>query len=297
MERKRHSAAKPVNRSQSVSIVTVIFVIASIVLIAAIIVLSPLGDYLMTNVISPILSCNTSSEDRDIVSALKQQDSPQASATPSPSQTEKTHQVITVEEKPFYILQMGAYTNAEAAGQHADEITRMGAGGTVFQDGSVFRVFAAAYTDEDSLMKVQSQVRSDGFEATPYITESKALRITLDGDAKAVNSITEAVQLISGLPTDLCTFSLTYDKGDLEETKLYSELQKRYDSCIKMIGDLEQIKTEEIQLIKDLLKKYAQNISTFLYEHDTIHTEMVSGSLKHLQLSAIIDYILFFDRK
>ena len=293
MEHKRHSAAKPSSKAAYSGFGTAIFVIASIVLIACIIVLSPIGNYLTEHVIMP-LSCK-SANDSDIVSALKQQDADKTAEPTTPALTEKEHKVITIEETPFFILQMGAFVNADDAARHADEIIRMGAGGAVYQDGSVYRVFAAAYTDESSLMKVQSQVRSDGFEATPYITESKSIRITLDGDQQAIKNISDATKMLNDIPRDLCSLCLSFDKGEIDDKALCNTLTEKHCEILASAKSLEQIKTTDVSSIPTLLEKYAKNISTFLDEHDTMNAEMFSGSLKHLQLSTIIDYILFFD--
>ena len=294
MEHKRHSAAKQSSKSSYSGFGTAIFVIASVVLIACIIVLSPIGNYLMDHVITP-LSCKPSANDTDIVSALKQQDAAESDAPTAPVPTEKEHKVITVEETPFFILQMGAFVNADDASHHADEIMRMGAGGAVYRDGSVYRVFAAAYADESSLMTVQSQVRSDGFEATPYITESKSLRITLDGDQQAIKYISDAAQLLKDIPIDMCGLCLSFDKSEIDDKALCSKLTEKRSEILASADSLEQIKTTDVSSIRTLLEKYAKNISTFLDEHDTMNAEIVSGSLKHLQLSVIIDYISFFD--
>jgi hypothetical protein len=298
MEHKHHSVSRSASGTGSGRIGAVVFVIASIVLIAGIIALSPLGSYLSEHVITPLLSCvHETTDDTSIVSALKQQEERQSSASPEPKPSEQSHEVIVIEEVPFYILQMGTFTKEDAAGEHADEIRRMGAGGTLFHDGSVFRVFAAAYTDESSLIKVQSQVRSDGFEATPYITESNALKITLNGDKKAVDVVTKAVKTLNGIPSELCAVCLSFDKGELNDADLRKELQAKQNLCTESLKEMEQINTADLAVVKDLLQKYVKNISTFLGEHDTMNTEMISGELKHLQLSVIIDYILFFDRK
>ena len=294
MEHKRHSAAKPSSRTAFGGFGTAVFVIASVVLIACIIVLSPIGNYLMEHVITP-LSCKPSVNDADIVSALKQQDLHPTEVPTALASPEIEHKVIMIEETPFYILQMGAFVNVDDAARHADEIMRMGAGGAVYRDGSVYRVFAAAYSDESSLKKVQSQVRSDGFEATPYITESRSLRITLDGDQQAIKYISDAVQIMSDIPNDLCSLCLLFDKGELDDKTLCAKLTEKRTEILACTETLKQFKTSDVSSIQTLLEKYAKNISTFLDEHDTMETEMISGSLKHLQLSTIIDYILFFN--
>lgn len=295
-QHKRHSTSKPGARNGSRRIGTAVFVIVSIVLIAGIVALSPLGSYLIDQVIRPVFAEWNNKDDKNIVSALKQQEQ-QEIQSPSPVPTVKSHETVVMDEMPFYILQMGAFTDKEAAAAHADEIRRMGAGGAVFQDGSVYRVFAAAYTDETSLAKVQSQVRSDGFEATPYITESKAISITLDGDHAAVDVITKAAKLLNAIPSDLCAMCLAFDKGDLRQDELTASLQKQRDTCTGILKEMEKINMTDVMLIKELLQKYVKNISTFLNEHGTMNTEMISGELKCLQLSVIIDYILFYDQR
>ena len=297
MEHKHHSFKPTGSRKSNSRFGTIFFLLVSIALIAGIVVLSPLGEYLMNHVITPIISCASSNVDHEIVSALKQQEDSQATKSPSAKPTETAHEVITIEEIPFYILQMGAFTDAEAANQHAEEIRRMGAGGTVYKENSIYRVFAAAYTDDTSLKTVQSQVRADGFEATPYITESKGIRITLEGDIQAVSIVKEASQTMNRIPAEMCTLCLAYDKGEISDEMLLEELESKRSECTHATEEMGQLDTTDVDAIRDILQKYNQNISTFLDEHDTMESKMISGALKHLQLSMIIDYILFFDQE
>ena len=298
MEYKHRTTVRHGKSKSSGRLFTAVVIILSIVLIAGIIVFSPAGDYLFSHVFGPLFSCSQEKkEDQNIIYALQQQDEAIAQSSPSPKATERTHQVLTIEETPFYILQMGAFLEQDAAEHHSDEIRRPGAGGTVYVDGSVYRVFAAAYLDEDSLTKVQTQVRNDGFEATPYITERKALKLTLEGDAQAVQNIEEAVERMNRLPEELSALSLAFDKGETDETKMSEELQKLLLDCKLSIEKIGTEIPESVAPIYELLKKYTEKLSTFLYGHDTMNTEMLSGELKNLQLSVLIDYILFFEQK
>lgn len=297
MEKRRHIPSNRHSAKQPGGFGTAVVVIVSLILIAAIVVLSPIGNYLLENVFTPVYSCVTGeNEDQEIVSALKQQDA-QRTPVPTAIPTVKAHEVISIEETPFYILQMGAFTDESAANEHAEEIRRLGAAGVVYTEGSVFRVFAAAYTDETSLVRVQSQVRADGFEATPYITEKKALKLTADGDAEAVQIVRDAVQLMNEVPKQLCEISLSYDKNERDAAQTIKGIRELRDQSSECIEALAQIADESVQPIKALIGKYEEKLSTFLKEHDTMDTEMLSGELKQLQLSAIIDYILFFEKK
>lgn len=298
MEHRRRTSARS-GKTGAGGVGTAIFILLSIALIAGIIVLSPAGDFLLNHVLVPLFSCTSSDkkEDTDIVETLKHQDETTVTETPTPAPSEKIKQQIVLDETPFYILQMGAFTEQEAAQKRADEILRMGAGGVIFKEGAVFRVFAAAYTNEDALMKVQAQVRADGFEATPYIVERKALKLTLEGDKEAVRIVSDASKALGEIPTELCTIALSYDKGEIDAANLLDSIRSLDQSCSERIKEMQPIADPTVQPIKDLLNQYEENISTFLLEHDTIHTEMLSGELKRLQLELIIDYILFFDQK
>ncbi len=296
MEYKRHGNKKAKTKKEG-GFRTAVFIILSVILIAVIIALSPLGNYLMENVISPLFSeKNAESPDGAIVSALKQQDENGSNPTNAPSPTD-AHETITLEETPFYILQMGAYTDPETAGKHADEIRLLGAGGTVYKDGSVYRVFAAAYLDSDSLSKVQSQVRNDGFEATPYLTDKRVLQVKTEGDPAAIQILKNAANTINEIPIELSNLCLSFDKEDVDFNTAIERIMKWKANCNDIKDSLNRIKDPSIAVLGELYEKYLKNISTFLDEHDTIQSEYASGDLKHLQLSIIIDYILFFEQK
>ncbi len=297
MEYKRHKANGKKKAEGPGAIGTAVFVILTIALIAAIVVLSPIGKYLNERVVSPLLSCaNDEIRDDRIVSALTQQESKTPEPTVKPMKdTEKT--VLTINETQFYILQMGAFTDQETATRRSEELRRLGAGGTIRKEGNVFRVFAAAYLDEDSLMKVQSQVHADGFEATPYITEKYSVKLTLEGKKQDIETVKESTEMIGEIPVRLSKLCLQYDKNELSTTDILMELNGLDTNCKNMIEKIEALSNPTIKPLKVLIEKYEEYISTFSSLHDTIDTEAMSGMLKDLQLKCIIDYILFFEQR
>ena len=151
MEYKHHFSSRNKKANHSNRFLSAIIVIIFLGLIAGVLVFSPAGDYLLTNVLSPVFSCSKEKEeDRKIITALNQQDEKYTQNNSTAKPSEKTHQVITIDEIPLFILQMGSFLEQEAAEHHADEIRQLGAGGAVFVDGSIYRVFAAAYLDDKS---------------------------------------------------------------------------------------------------------------------------------------------------
>ena len=276
---------------------TAIVVILSIVLIAAIIVLSPIGSFLADQVPGFFaFLAGKNQTDQSVVSALTNQE-PSLSANPSVNPTsEPVQDSLNVMETPFYILQMGVFTEQSDAEAHALKIRAMGAGGKVYQDGSVFRVFAAAYQDEESLMKVQSQVRKDGFEATPYINDRNSVHITLKGDQSALKMTEDAIELLADIPNQLCSFSLQFDRDTIDGIRLREELSGLTSQINETESQFADVQGDSVQPILTVLKNYQNRISTFLQEHDTIN-KTNAGELKLLQIECIIDYIQFFKQE
>ena len=298
MEHRTNSHAYTVRMKKKNMAATVVVVLLSIILLAGIIVLSPIGDYLMEHAIQPALSAFQKSDQKDtsIVSALKNQEQTASALPLSTPKATPVENRLNVVELPFYILQMGAFTEQDEAQAHAEKIRAMGAAGMVYQDGAVYRVFAAAYRDQSSLEKVQSQVRIDGFEATPFITDQNSVHIILKGDQDAVKSTEDAILLLSKIPEELCDLSLALDKSEIDGDQLaqsLKELLKEIDQTIKAFDNMQQ---DSVTILRTVFEKYQNRVSTFLKEHDTI-SKMNAGDFKLLQIECIIDYIQLFERK
>jgi len=298
MEYKTHRSPRRRGNKESSSFATAIIVLISIVLIALIIVFSPLGAMIQDSVIRPVFSCfGRNPDDEKIVSALQSHDEAVPSQTPEPTEPPTEKSIITINAMPFYILQMGVYTDQNEAIKYGEEIELFGAGGNVYHDGSVYRVFAAAYLDEKSVLTVQTQIRKDGFEATPYVTDRTGIRITLNGDSDAIRIVSESIPLISSVPSSLCEMSLAFDKQETTDAAVINELGRLSETCDEKIEELQRIQSQSVKPIVGLLEKYQSSISTFLHEHGTMNMRIQSNELKHLQLSIIIDYILFFQQE
>ena len=298
MEYRSHMRPRSVRLKKQSAAGTAIVVLLSIVLIAAIIALSPLGTFLADNVFSPLFQKIAGPDKNDqIVSALSGQEANQTFApSAAPKESVPAERILNLDELPFYILQMGVFTDKTAAEEHAEEIKRMGAAGYVYHDDAVYRVFAAAYLDEESLIKVQGQVRADGFEATPYITESSRIKLTLKGDQNAVEETTQAVGYLPDVPKALSELSLSFDKGECTEREVQERVKDLLDACENKLMFFASCKDDSLERFSTVLSEYEKSISTFLNEYDTIVSDERSGALKHLQIETIIDYILFFDQ-
>ena len=192
---------------------------------------------------------------------------------------------------------MGTYLDEKSANEHALQLRTMGAGGVVLHDETIFRVFAAAYRDEESLIQVQSQVRADGFEATPYITEHDSVNITFEGEERAVEQAKSAAEFLSTIPNDLSDLCISFDRNQIDSDTVFEKLENMSDQANEILKTFSDVNNNTLQPILSIVQKYANSISTFSEEHDTISSTDLSGALKRLQIETILDYIRFFDQK
>lgn len=301
-KRIRHNRTHPHSEEKNIhnTAVTAIVVVLSVGLIALIVYFSPLGSLIQEHIIEPIASViQIHHEDEAIVDALKSQDAQQTAAPTEQAAHEEPirKNVLTVTETPFYILQMGTYLDEKSANEHALQLRTMGAGGVVLHDETIFRVFAAAYRDEESLIQVQSQVRADGFEATPYITEHDSVNITFEGEERAVEQAKSAAEFLSTIPNDLSDLCISFDRNQIDSDTVFEKLENMSDQANEILKTFSDVNNNTLQPILSIVQKYANSISTFSEEHDTISSTDLSGALKRLQIETILDYIRFFDQK
>lgn len=221
----------------------------------------------------------------------------QTSALPTDAPTEEPvkTETVTVTAEPFYILQMGLYEEESDAIIVSAQNQSMGGAGYVFASPDGFRLFAAAYTDADSLKRVQQQIRSDGFVNEAYITDAKTVRITLKGAPEAIEIYERAVNALQTPPKELSDLAIAFDQKSIGLDALCDRLTVLNDAVKNALKELEKLTPEDVAPIRNTLSQYEKAISTFLTSRDTIIETMLSGAIRHLQLSVIDAYISFFE--
>ena len=195
-------------------------------------------------------------------------------------------------ETSWYLLQMGAYADPEEAHAQALLIQSMGAGGYIYEDEQGFnRVFAAAYEDQESLLQVQQQVRSSGYENTAYSIHPDGVKVTLTGQVADAKKMRSAMETVQSVPKSLTDFALKYDKDDLTQAQ-----------AIQFLNDLSISLSAARQCFEGLrdtvpmgqMDEYAawimDSISTFLTKSDTMNKIECGAAIKHFQIESILKY-------
>ena len=227
--------------------------------------------------------------------------SPEPSQVPAMAQTSEQKQVdppvlekveFELPETSWYLLQMGAYADPEEAHAQALTIQSMGAGGYVYVDEQGFsRVFAAAYSDQESLLQVQQQVRNSGYENTAYSIHPDGILVTLSGESADAQRVRAAMESVQNVPQMLTDFALKYDANDLSPSQaiqFMNELSVSLSAARECFAGLKDM-TPMAQM-DEYAAWIMDNISTFLAKSDILNKIECGAAIKHFQIESILKY-------
>ena len=200
--------------------------------------------------------------------------------------------VFELPETSWYLLQMGAYADPEEAHAQAVAIQSMGAAGYIYEDEQGFsRVFAAAYRDQESLLQVQQQVRSSGYENTAYSIHPDGIEVTLSGQGADARQLRTAMETIQNVPADLTEFALNYDKNDLmpaQAIQYMNELSVSLSAARHSFIGLTD--TAPMAQMDAYAAWIMDSISTFLAKSDMMNKIECGSAIKHFQIESILKY-------
>lgn len=289
---QKHRRSRRYRASSGSPVLIIVLFLA--VVAAAVVSFSPLGTRLKDSVVMPLYAKLFKAEPTPtaIVEAMAI-----TTTEPIPTPTEPPHivEVLTITERPFYILQMGQYETESDALLVSNELQSMGGGGYVYASEGKFRLFAAAYTDAASLQTVQKQIRRDGFVNEAFITDSTVVHISLEGVNEAVAVYKEGVSVLESVPVSMSALTLQFDKGEKSAAEVKAELESMRQTVAKAVESLNLLETGETNPLMDALKEYENALSTFLIGYDNIAVDFYAGALKHVQLETIHAYMNFFE--
>ena len=270
---------------------SVLFILLSCLLTVFLLSTSYLGDKLVDQYITPvfakIMGKGVTPEPSELPVMAQAREEPTMTAAPA---TEKF--VFELPETSWYLLQMGAFADPEEAHAQALSIQRMGAGGYIYEDEQEFRrAFAAAYRAQESLLQVQQQVRSSGYENTAYSIHPDGIQVTLSGQSADAQRLKAAMETIQSVPGSLTDFALKYDEKGLTPAhaiQFMNELSVSLSAARQSFQGLRD--TAPMAQLDEYAAWIMDSISTFLAKSDTMNTVECGAAVKHFQIESIIKY-------
>lgn len=128
--------------------------------------------------------------------------------------------VLTLPGETWYALQLGAFSNREAAAAEAEKFKQRGAAGYVLENGSTFRAMAAAYDTRAAAQAVCARLASEhGIET--YVIELSRGEMTArcHGQNAQLTALKDAYDCLSTLSGQMYALSCGLD----ERTKSFEE--------------------------------------------------------------------------
>ncbi len=291
----RSNSTRPVDRRRRASGrgytgKSVLFILLCCALTVFLLSTSYLGDKLVDQYITPafakIMGKRVAAEPSNLPAMAQVRES-------APSESPAVEKIVfELPETSWYLLQMGAYADPEEANAQAILIQNMGAAGYIYEDEQGFsRVFAAAYRDQESLLQVQQQVRSSGYENTAYSIHPDGIQVTLSGQSADARGLKAAMETIQNIPGTLTDFALEYDEKDLSTTQA---IQFMNDLSISLSAARQSFKGQAESAPAVQMDEYAawimDSISTFLAKSDTMNKIECGAAIKHFQIESILKY-------
>lgn len=281
------------NKKETKNIGRGVFVVVASLTMILFVVLSIANKGCSCGLLSSIFGNDKQKENERISEAISQQEDNLASASPSATPFKSGSDQLKLEQRVYYILQMGQYTDPKQANEQSVLIRPMGAAGYVYADDSVKRVFAAIYTEEKDFQKVLEQVRTDGYEASAFLLTSDELVIDVVGDTAQNANIIDAISMSVEIQDQLAEIALNFDKGELSATQCKNRISGLHERLNTALDKITLNSTDNIKKITEYLSDQCEILSTFRTIDDTISEGEISSAVKQLQIRTIIRYIDF----
>lgn len=132
-----------------------------------------------------------------------------------------------------FALQMGAFSSEENASALSASLKERGAGGYVYNDGSMYRVLASGYSTEAEARAVKERLISEGSDCTVYDISAPAVTFSITAGKNEIQSIRESFYALYDAQTALCAACIEFDENSMspsEGAALVSEIQSELTS-------------------------------------------------------------------
>ncbi len=138
---------------------------------------------------------------------------------------------LTLSAHTVYALQLGAFTQEDAARQLAQEFAGRGAAGYVHFDGEAYRVLAAAYPTRAEAQAVQTRLGNQNISTYIHPCAQEAMTLRAGGEARQVEAVAEALAYLDGLANKLHTLSAALDSRERTAEECRNALLSEGSTC------------------------------------------------------------------
>ena len=185
-----------------------------------------------------------------------------------------------------YALQLGAFTQEDAARQLAQQYATRGAAGYVHFDGKAYRVLAAAYPTRAEAQAIQTRLNGQNISTYIHPCTQDALTLRAGGEERQVTAAAEALSYLDGLGGKLHTLSAALDSRERTAEECRSALLSEGTTCAGFGQNLLQAFDGELPLslqpLADVLSQISDIAEAVRNENSAAR---VGAALKKAQLT------------
>ncbi len=137
-----------------------------------------------------------------------------------------------------FALQMGAFSSEENASSLSASLKERGAGGYVYDDGSMYRVLASGYNSEAEARSVKERLISEGSDCTVYDISAPAVTFSITAGKDDIQSIKDAFCALYDAQTALCAACIEFDENSMspsEGAALVKDIQAELSSSCESL--------------------------------------------------------------
>ena len=217
--------------------------------------------------------------------------SPALSATPVP---QRESRVLTLNERTWYALQLGAFTQENSARQLAQEYIGRGAAGYVHKDVSAYRVLAAAYPTRAEAQSVQTRLAAQHVSTYIHVCTQSALSLRAGGTKAQLDALEESLNHLDALSTKLFSTFTALDAHEMDALSARAALASEGITCRALQEQLVRAFNGQpdtlLTPLSDLLLLIAQEGEAIQNEESAART---GAALKRCQLAVTLGLIDF----
>ena len=202
---------------------------------------------------------------------------------------ERASDDIALPGRTWYALQLGAFTQENAAWQLSQEFIPRGAAGFISREEDIYRVFAAAYPTRAEAQSVQTRLNEQGVTTYIQVVQEPQLTLRAAGEKQQVHAVREVLSHLDALSTQFYTLSGTLDKGEMTQHEAFSALESEGATCLALKNTLERaFSGEDRQPVAPLLAL----LETLAEEGDSLQNNAsaarIGAALKRCQLTVSV---------
>lgn len=213
--------------------------------------------------------------------------------TPAPDA--QVSDTLSLPERAFYAIQLGAYSGLEAARAEARLYTGRGAAGYILEDEK-FRVLAAVYTDPDDAETIRARLETQDIPAYVYTLHAQQVELRVTASPEQRAALFEAFAFVEEAMGEIDACSLALDRQEMTPQAVQDRMQSLYDHGETVRRTLREQVPQGADAVADALHallEATQNAISAVKSQNSQDSIAMASQIKYNYLDVVCNYVRF----